>query len=62
MGGPVESKVGDQPAHPCGLIGTFVVRCPDSIHVHVIQNLKTLVWVLPGRRVPRMGFSYNVAH
>ena len=25
------SKVADQPAHPCSLIGAFVVHCLDSI-------------------------------
>ena len=26
-----DNKGADQPAHPCSLISTFVVRCPDSM-------------------------------
>ena len=38
----VNNKGADEPAHPCNLISTFVVRCLDGIPLLVIAEISRL--------------------
>ena len=64
------NKGADQPAHPCSLISTFVVRCLDSM-ICILALSKVSRFLLASvaeqaslnlRKIPEDTFSHDVAH